>query len=211
MKHKKLQSYIFAGGQNRRMQGNHKAFLEFDGKKAIDILVYSLQDYGFDSITIVTDKQSLFDGFQHGAVIEDSIPDKGPMGALYTALTDTKTELILCLPCDMSFIDAELIEGITARAETEPADCTVTVSSRGIEPLLAVYHTRLRQSIREAIESDRLSLTKFVQSAGSAYFDIRGSGIELHNINTPGDYMRAARSITAKNILNKVCPNDGID
>jgi molybdopterin-guanine dinucleotide biosynthesis protein A len=44
----------------------------------------------------------------------DSVPRCGPLGGIYTALTTTRLENVLFLPCDMPFVSSELLRTVLA-------------------------------------------------------------------------------------------------
>ena len=184
----KIPSYVFAGGHNRRMNGIHKAFLEFDGQKSIDLILANLKKTGFSSIKIVTNNRHLFSHMATVEIIEDRVPDQGPMGALYTVLEDTPTNMVFCVACDMPYFDRTLVANLLKLAEHGEYDCVVPVSEHGIEPLFALYSKTLIPALRESINQDKRSLHRFIQTCNAKYLDLRKHGYTLCNINTPDEY-----------------------
>jgi molybdopterin-guanine dinucleotide biosynthesis protein A len=99
---------ILAGGKSSRM-GTDKGFQELCGKP---LIVYAIEVLSglCDKIIISSGSdayQSL--GFD---VVADEFPGIGPMGGIYSALKQSKTEQNLVLSCDLPFVSKELLSFI---------------------------------------------------------------------------------------------------
>ena len=176
-----------AGGQNTRM-GRHKAFLEYRGKPFIDLVRENMRPW-FDDIFIVTNDKTLFSD-NYGPVYEDIIPDLGPMGALYTALSVAETEYVFCVACDMPYPNDSLISRILLANHDRIYDCLVPQGELGAEPLFALYRTSLHSLLEEEISSEQLQISRIYNKCRTNFVDIRFAEQEIININTPDDYLR---------------------
>ena len=58
-------------------------------------------------------------------VIPDLIPDAGPLGGVYTALSQSPADWNLMVACDMPEVTVDLLEDLFAAAEGSHADCVV--------------------------------------------------------------------------------------
>ncbi len=180
---------IMAGGQNKRM-GRHKAFLDYRGKKFIELIRENMQTW-FDDIFIVTNDKYIFSD-HYGPVFEDIIPDIGPLGALYTALTVSGTEYVFCVACDMPYPNDSLISRLIQASHDRYYDCLVPRGERGLEPLFSLYRKSLLSLIREEITSIQLKISGIYAKCQTSYIDIPYDIQDIININTPGDYLRFA-------------------
>ena len=100
---KRVQSvtaFILAGGKSSRM-GRDKAFLEWEGKT---LLVRSLAvARAFtEEVRIVGDAQK-FSAF--APVVEDILPEHGPLGGIHAALSQGTADLNLMLAVDLPFVE----------------------------------------------------------------------------------------------------------
>ena len=183
---------ILAGGQNKRM-GRHKAFLSCHGKKFIDIISDNMKVW-FDEVFIVTNDKKLFSKEYGEAVFEDIIPDQGPLGALYTALSVTKKEWVFCAACDMPFSHDALLRKIIHACKRDNYDCIVPWGSHGSEPLFALYSTTMKMLMKKEIKLGQLRVSHLFEKCRTCYVDIAKEK-KLININTPQEYIRCANKV----------------
>jgi molybdopterin-guanine dinucleotide biosynthesis protein A len=185
---------IMAGGQNRRM-GRHKAFLSYQGKQFINLVWENMENW-FEDIFIVTNNRKLFTR-DFSPVYEDIIPAKGPLGAVYTALSVAETEYVFCVACDMPNPCDSVISRLIQASHDNHFDCFVPKGSRGIEPLFALYRKSLINLIEEELAAIQLSIHGIFDKCHTKYIDINFEEEGLININTPGDYMHYTREINS--------------
>jgi len=183
---------ILAGGQNTRM-GRHKAFLEYQGKKFIELVRENMQVW-FDEIYIVTNKKELFSD-DYGPVFQDIIPDKGPLGALYTALSVALADYVFIVACDMPNPSHSVISRLIQASQDSSFDCFVPREPGGPEPLFAIYRKSLMNLIKQEITSNRLKVSGIFEKCHTHYIDIDIDKEGLLEINTPGEYIRYAGEI----------------
>ena len=74
-------------------------------------------------------------------------------------------------------------------------DCFVIRSKQGIEPLFAIYNTRIKQLVKKQIESGDLKLSRLLDSCLTFYVDVDIDKGQLININTPKEYEEYASEI----------------
>ena len=174
---------IIAGGKNKRM-GRHKAFLSSNGKKFIELIQEHMKTW-FDEVFIVTNKKELFPA-QYGPVYEDIIPDKGPLGALYTALSISSMDYVFCVACDMPNPSDYVIARLIEESRDKQFDCLVPVGVDGPEPLFAIYSKSVLDLIQSEISHDLLKVSGIFRKCHTHYVDVRIDTMGLTNINTPG-------------------------
>ena len=98
--HKDITAVILAGGQGRRMGGQDKGLIEFDGKPLAAILVEKLSQQGVDIIINANRNHDQYQklGFP---VISDTLEDyQGPLAGFASAMAAVNSQFILTLPCD---------------------------------------------------------------------------------------------------------------
>ena len=189
---KNIACAIFAGGRNSRM-GRHKAFLDIGGRRFIDAIIDHAKVY-FDEIFIVADDKELF--ISSGLpVFRDIIPQKGPLGALHTALSLSKAERVFCIACDMPFRNEPLIKRLIRESERSGFDCFVPYRQSRPEPLFAIYRKGMKDLVEKELISGRLSVNKMLNKCRTRFIERKMSEGELVNINTPEEYERYAGKI----------------
>src|SRR5689334_16665572 len=125
-----------AGGRSRRM-GQNKSFVSIQGKPMIEHILECLAPLECPTILIT----SLFDDYRQYNIpmFADVIPDQGALGGLYTALHVTQTPYVLCVACDMPFLNLDVLRHFISLRKTGDAVAAYFDSTWQIFP--ALYNT----------------------------------------------------------------------
>ncbi len=169
-----MTAIILSGGKNVRMGGRNKAFLKIDDKPFIEHQIERLQRVFKEVIISVRpvvncSGAGIPEVYSHLNLptVTDIIPDKGPLGGVYSGLTKAANFFSFVIACDMPFVNIELIEFLKkqtiAGAELpSPYDVVVPQGERGLEPLHAFYSKNCIEPIREQLDSNALKMTDFL-------------------------------------------------
>jgi molybdopterin-guanine dinucleotide biosynthesis protein A len=186
--------FAVAGGRSRRM-GRDKALLPWG---STDLL-----DHALDRLRAVTAETRILSGVERRyadrgvPVCLDPAPDLGPLGGLLAALEAAPARDVLLLGLDLPLVPVELLTHLVSLSPGK--DAVVPLSSRGPEPLCALYCPRCLDPVRRAVEAGRLKMTAFwpevtVREVGRS--ELRAFGdpeVVFLNVNEPADYDRARR------------------
>src|SRR5271157_1138730 len=130
--------FLLAGGKSSRM-GADKAFLDFGGQTLLDRALGAMGGV-CDRVAIVGDPARFA---KYEAVVADIFSGCGPLAGIHAALVHSSAELNLMLAVDMPFVSAELLAFLftAAAAEHNASHAMVTIprTSRGLQPLCAIY------------------------------------------------------------------------
>src|SRR5271170_4450223 len=138
--------FILAGGKSSRM-GVDKAFLDFGGQTLLDRAL-GVMGAVCERVAIIGDpaRFAKYEPAQSGSakyesVVADIFSGCGPLAGIHAALVHSPAELNLMLAVDMPFVSRELLGFLFAAAAHEGNRAIVTVprTSRGLQPLCAVY------------------------------------------------------------------------
>jgi molybdopterin-guanine dinucleotide biosynthesis protein A len=144
---------ILAGGKSTRM-GHEKGLQLLGGKPLIS---YAVQ--AFSSICsriIISSSSEAYNSF-NCLVVTDEFPGIGPMGGIYSALHQSKTDRNLVLSCDLPFVTAELLKFILDNAP----GYQVAVPWQGnqhYEPLCGFYHSSVLDQMGDFIHNGNYKL-----------------------------------------------------
>ena len=172
------------------MGGVRKATLDVGGTPIIERQLAVLRQVAAP-VFLVTSAQAT--GEAGLTVVRDTFPDHGALGGIYTAIVASPHERTLVVACDMPFLNRPLLEHMAGI----DADLVIPRTSRGYEPLCAIYSRACAASIRERLtrgelEASRLPEGVRVAEVGPetlAAYD--PDGLLFVNVNTPHDYERA--------------------
>ena len=187
-----LAGAILAGGAARRMGGDHKALLTIGDSPIVERQRAALRQVA-DPIFIVAPDPAPF-AHLGVPVVPDRLPGCGALGGIYTAILASAHERVLVVACDMPFLNPAFL---TQMAGARDADVVIPRSSRGLEPLCAIYTRACAEPIRTRLERGALEASVLpdglkIQEIGPeilAAYD--PDGLMFVNVNTPHDYERA--------------------
>lgn len=152
---KKLPVYILAGGKNSRF-GSDKARALY---KDIPLIVHVKQSLSSvaESIKAITDQPDKYNDLQIESIV-DVFPDKGPLGGLYTAITDMKNEgWFLLVQCDLVGIKTSWIEMLLAHTNEED-EAVIFRDGKYWQVIPGLFHTRIKQRVFENIQQNILKV-----------------------------------------------------
>jgi molybdopterin-guanine dinucleotide biosynthesis protein A len=185
---------ILAGGRARRFGGADKASLPVGRARIIDRQLEAISALA-DDVRIVANDEARY--AELGVrVIPDAIADAGPLGGIYSALSDAGHDWTIVLACDLPFVTAALLERLVGEIGSADVDAIAPRSARGLEPLCALYHRRcaaVAQSLIARGELAALGLldavrVRVLERDALAPYD---AGALFENVNTPHDHERA--------------------
>jgi molybdenum cofactor guanylyltransferase len=184
-------AYLLAGGKSTRM-GQNKAFLNFRGQTLLTRALHTLSE-ACGQVTIIGDLVT----FAPHSAIPDIFPNCGPLAGIHAALTNSQSDLNLMLAVDMPFVTADLLKFLLNKAAETDAIVTVPRTSRGLQPLCAVYRRAFAPIAEQAIRAGNYKIDATFaslrprilsqQELAAAAF----SEENFFNVNTPEDRQAA--------------------
>lgn len=181
-------AYILAGGKSSRM-GSDKGLVIWNNLPMIQHICTVLSSI-FPQIHIISTnpKYSQFNVLVH----TDIIPNKGPLGGIYTALYPSTEEKIFIISCDMPFISGQLIQFILAN--NNQSDIIVPSIGNRIQPLCGIYSRSILLELKKRIDHEHLKVTDMFSSLDVTILDADHFGEDVfYNINTPADLEKASK------------------
>ena len=193
-----IAAFILAGGRSSRM-GADKAFLKLAGKPLIVRAIESVSEAA-PEVKIVGDPRK-FSAF--GPVIEDVYRDRGPLGGIHSALTNSKTEWNLILAVDLPYIPVRFLKYLLARAGSSGATVTVPYVDEYFQPLCGVYRKPFLSVADRALSHGKNKIDQLfreVSLCAVSEEDMIANGFDLsifRNLNTPEEWQTAKRDFAA--------------
>lgn len=188
---------ILAGGKSSRM-GTEKGLQELCGKSLISYAIEVLSV--FCSEIIISSSSDAYQslGFR---VVADEFPGIGPMGGIYSALKQSKTEKTLVLSCDLPFVSVELLSHILKNSEGYQV-AVPWEGNRHYEPLCGFYRSSVLDQMDSFIQKGNYKLPDLFEEISINRLIIN-SELELYrehlflNVNSKHDLL------TAENLMNE--------
>jgi len=191
---------ILSGGLNTRFSGKDKSFIRL-GKHYILDSIYSIFQNLFDEIILVTNNPMNYIHMD-ATIVTDIFQTRSSLTGIHAGLYYSSHNHSFFVACDTPFIKKELVEAIINQIDPN-VDAIVPETSKGFEPLFAVYSKKCLKPIEQQLIKKQLKVRDFLKKVRTIYFpenrirEIDPDLISFFNINTPDDLA------VAKKLLNK--------
>lgn len=187
---------VLAGGQGRRI-GAEKALIDVCGEPLVSRAIRTLSPF-FSSLIVVT-SATLKLLLEDVRIVEDLMPDAGPLGGIYSGLSASRSEENFVVACDMPFLSGELAEKIVSLRQG--ADVAVPRSADGLEPLCAAYSRSCLPELERALGNGMRRITAFFDTVSVRIIEsaelesVPNLDLAFFNINTGDDLALALETI----------------
>ena len=177
-----IRGLVLAGGKSSRF-GSDKALALYDGVRFLERAVLLLKT--LDLKPVVVTRRGADHAFVDCTVIYDKLPDLGPLGGLYTAMTIFKDTAFLALTCDMPALDPAVLKRLLDERDTTRELVFYSSAEGPAKPFPGVYEPSVLRAIRDKLKDNDLSMAGlFKQVASKKTVDWKGDPNVFCNINT---------------------------
>lgn len=146
---------ILAGGLNSRFSGRNKAMIEVNGQRIID-RIYDVFHLLFEEIVIVSNDPMQYSEW-NALIVTDIFPIRSSLTGIHAGLFSVSTPYAFMTACDAPFLKKELIRHLVGLADAE-SDVIVPETSKGFEPLCAVYSKNCLGSIENSLKRQKFKI-----------------------------------------------------
>lgn len=192
--------------------GANKALVEFRGRPLIAQLIERLAPV-FAHAFIVSNEPARL---RHLGlpVVTDAYPESGSVVGIYTSLLASPTDYVLCLACDMPFVDPLLLRCLGEAAQGY--DAAVPRHGEYLEPLAAVYRRSAVGQVEAFLEEGGRRIDQLYERLQVNYLDVgRGRygdpAVLFTNLNTPEDLARAEHLSAGTSERGEPLPKESVD
>jgi molybdopterin-guanine dinucleotide biosynthesis protein A len=189
--HKNVSGIILSGGKSIRM-GQDKAFLLLGDKPLVEKVINAFGEL-FEQVLVVTNNPEKYGEYRQKLTIkEDVIPDKGPLGGIYSGLLSSQNVYNFIIACDMPFLNRELLAYIVNQAKN--FDAVIPEYKGRLNPLFALYSKDCIPEFKKQISQDNLKIRNFIGDMNAKILPsaevekLDPQGLSFTNINTYGQY-----------------------
>jgi len=195
-----LSVVVQAGGKSSRM-GENKALMTLSGQPLIQRVIERVKPIA-QELFVVANNISDF-SFLGVNTVDDTIPGKGALGGLFTAMDISNNDYVAVVACDLPFVNTNiLLKGLDLLIQSW-ADVAMPKTGKDFyEPLHAVYRRGpCKDAIYKAIMQNQwrviswLSHVKVIEMESALCLELDPSGIAFFNLNTKEDFLEADKII----------------
>lgn len=176
---------VMAGGESKRM-GTDKSMLSIKGQYIIESICEQLGD-SFDEILISANQVDKF-AFLGYKVVPDKVLKQGPLMGIASALEVSTNEYNFVVACDIPKIKLNFVNRMLTEALESQADIVIPVKDQEkYEPLFAIYHKRIIESIYKTLSSGKHKIIDVFPLCTIKHIEMEDADW-LINLNTIADY-----------------------
>ena len=150
-----IRGLVLAGGKSSRF-GSNKAIARYQGVRLVEHAVSLLNE--LDLKPVVAVRRGMDYPFLKCVMIYDKLPDQGPLGGIYTAMTIFKSTSFLVLTCDMPALTPSVLSELLTKHEPSSMITAYSTQEGCIQPFPAVYEPALLGIVRDKLKNSNLSI-----------------------------------------------------
>jgi molybdopterin-guanine dinucleotide biosynthesis protein A len=191
---------ILAGGQNKRFDGQEKAFFHIGQHRIIDYIYRAFRRL-FQEIIIVTNTPQAYLEFDV-VLATDIVTERSSLTGIHTGLFYASHPFVFVAACDTPFINPSLIQFLLEQ-HAPGVDVVVPQTADGIEPMCAIYSRNCLKPIEDQLQQRRYKIDAFyrqVRVKRIAEAELRRHDPELRsffNVNAPDDLVTALTMLSS--------------
>lgn len=162
---------VLAGGRSSRL-GIDKASLLVAGETLLKRVVVALTQITQDIVVVKATNQPLPTLPKKVRIVEDLLPDRGPLGGLYTGLEYSTSTHAFVVGCDMPLLNPSLLQDLLSKAEDY--DAVIPRIDGRLQTLHAIYRRSCLSVLELLLMQENSSLYDLVMVLNTFYVEKSG-------------------------------------
>jgi molybdopterin-guanine dinucleotide biosynthesis protein A len=197
---------ILCGGKSSRM-GFDKCKIKIKDKFLMEIIGGRLEEV-FEDVILLSNDESKFRDMKY-RVVEDIIPNAGPMGAIYSALKHASSRYVFVTACDMPVININFIKYMMELVKDNNVEGVVSYRAGYVEPLYAFYSKSMIDRFESHINNGSFKLLEVIKSSRMHYIEendvkrFSGNMNIFTNLNYKSDLAALEEIFEGERIVNE--------
>ncbi|WP_242217878.1 molybdenum cofactor guanylyltransferase [Bacillus cereus group sp. BfR-BA-01380] len=184
----KIAGIVLAGGRSSRF-GEPKALAIWQGKTFIEHSIEALKEVVTNIVVISHPNiKNELSHMLNVPVIEDIelYKGSGPLAGFVTGMEFIEADWYIVAPCDTPNVSKEWALGLIERAD-ETYEAIVPVVEGRKQPLLALYHYKVKEKIEQLLKEEKRSMQGLLSQCNVQYVAVEETDIYV-NVNTKEEY-----------------------
>lgn len=181
-----LTAVVLAGGQGRRMGGQDKGWVSFNGRPMIEHVLTQIAPQVGQRVLINANRSLERYTSLNYPVIEDLESGyQGPLMGMLTGLDQAATDWVLFVPCDTPVLPNNLAAQLLLAAQNNGADIAVAHDGERLQPVISVLHRRLLPSLQAWLADGKRKIDRWYLQHRMVVVQFEALGQSFINLNTP--------------------------
>ena len=173
---------ILAGGQGRRMGGQDKGWVEYEGKPMIQHILEKLTPQADEVIIIANRNQQDYRALGVSVFSDYLEGFQGPLVGIATGLKESQYDQVVFVPCDGPFISSELVKTFVEQYQRFKKPVVVATDGKRLQPMVVMIEKQLLPKLLVAIEAGERKPDRWYADMGMD--EVNFEPQSLYNFNT---------------------------
>ena len=181
-----IRGVVLAGGKSRRF-GSDKALAVYQGESFLMRAFKLLTNLNLSPVIVTRDGAD--HSFFGSAILYDHLPEKGPLGGIYTAMRKFPEDDLLVLTCDMPALEEKLLLSLLEEYNKKPCPVFYSTADGAVQPFPGIYPRGLFSLIFKNIFEEKLAMRALIEPLTEKKLISFDGPVELlMNINSPAEF-----------------------
>ncbi len=185
-----ITAVILAGGQGRRMGGEDKGLIDFDGRPLVALLIEQLESQAVGIVINANRNEARYRAFGYPVVSDELDGYQGPLAGIASAMAAVDSEYLLTLPCDGPRLAEDYVARFVAAHARKDASILVAFDGERLQPVHALIRTDLRPSLEAFLAAGERKIDRWYALHDFVEVDFSDCAGMFRNINSPDDRTR---------------------
>lgn len=176
---------ILAGGMGRRMAGEDKGLIPFQGQPLIKHVIDGLLPQ-VDQLSISANRNiTRYQAFGYPVIVDALADFQGPLAGMLSAMHAANTDYILTVPCDSPAPSKQLRRRMMETLLHQQKTLAVAFDGEQIQPAFSLVPRQLASDLAQFLASGERKLDKWLLQYPVAEVDFSDQKTNFVNLNTP--------------------------
>ena len=178
-----ITALILAGGKGRRLGGQDKGLVEYQGKALIQHVLDKITPQ-VDAVIINANRnESEYAALGYNVISDDISDFQGPLAGFAIAMKTSKTDFILSMPCDGPNLPDDYVTRLIG-ATTDRNTIVVAHDGERLQPVHALIPVALLESLHSFLESGDRKIDRWYAQNTMMTADFSDKPEVFFNVNT---------------------------
>ncbi len=182
---------ILAGGLGRRMGGQDKGLIPFQGRPMITELLRRLRSQVSAMLISANRNAEIYMRLGRCAVVRDIIDDyAGPLAGIASAMAVAGTKYLVTVPCDAPLIAGDLVCRLYLAMRAARAEIGVAQDAQRLQPMFALLQCDLLPQLLAWLNAGGRQVRSWYEGQRTTCVNFADRAEMFYNLNSPSDHAR---------------------
>ena len=175
---------ILAGGLARRMNNQDKGLVHYNGQALISYAINAMLPVVDEVLVNANRHQDQYAAFNLPVISDQNNNFEGPLAGVLSAMTATKNETLLVIPCDSPLVSSADLQKLLTTLNDTDSEVAVAFDGERLQPVFLALKTHLKTHLENYLASGERKIDYWLQQHKMVKVDFSDTPDIFLNINT---------------------------